>query len=80
MHKNILVHVVFDEKHDTQASFLAERALAESDATFTVLHVMEATTAYAEALIPADVLAKSRREVKRKLRKRSTLCRTQKQN
>ena len=67
MYKNILVPVVFDDKHDTQASFLAARALAESDATFTVLHVMEAIPTYAETQIPAEVLAKSRREVELKL-------------
>ncbi|MEL7150864.1 MAG: hypothetical protein AAGK71_09030 [Pseudomonadota bacterium] len=81
MYKNILVPVVFDEKHDTQASFLAERALAENGATFTAWHVVEAIPTYAKALIPTKVLAKSRRGgVELKLSKLPTLCRTQKQN
>ncbi len=67
MYDNILVPVVFDETHDTQASFLAARALANEGATFTVLHVMEAIPSYAETQIPADILASSRREVELKL-------------
>jgi nucleotide-binding universal stress UspA family protein len=67
MYKNILVPIVFDEKHDTQASYLAARDLADDDAAFTVLHVMEAIPTYAETQIPADILAKTRREVERQL-------------
>ena len=63
MYKNILVPIVFDERHDTQASYLAARALADDDAKFTVLHVMESIPAYAETQIPAEILAQSRREV-----------------
>jgi nucleotide-binding universal stress UspA family protein len=67
MYSNILVPVIFDDRHDTQASFLAARALADDGAKFTVLHVMEALPSYAATQIPADVLAKSRREVERQL-------------
>ena len=67
MYKNILVPVVFDEKHDTQASYLAARALADEGASFTVLHVMEAIPSYAETQIPAEVLASSRHEVEKLL-------------
>lgn len=67
MYKNILVPVIFDERHDTQASFLAARALADDEATFTVIHVMEAIPAYAETQIPADILASTRQEVVRNL-------------
>ncbi len=67
MYKNILVPVVFDERHDTQASFLAARALADDEATFTVIHVMEAIPAYAETQIPAEILASTRQEVVRNL-------------
>ncbi|SFR38818.1 universal stress protein [Litoreibacter janthinus] len=56
MYKHILVPVVFDETHDTQASFLAARALADKDAKFTVIHVVEAIPAYFTAEIPDDVL------------------------
>ena len=60
MYKNVLVPVLFDEGHDTQASYIAARTLADEGAKFTVLHVMEAIPAYAASKIPADVMAKSR--------------------
>ena len=68
MYKNILVPVVFDERHDTQASYLAARALADADAKFTVLHVMESIPAYAETQIPAELLANTRHEVESDLK------------
>lgn len=68
MYKNILVPVLFDEKHDTQASYLAARALADEGAKFTVLHVMEAIPSYVATQIPADLLAKSRSEIDRNLK------------
>ncbi len=67
MYNNILVPVVFDERHDTQASYLAARALADENASFTVLHVMESLPTYAETQIPADILAKSRHEIEKQL-------------
>ena len=67
MYKNILVPVVLDHSHDTNASFLCASALADDDATFTVLHVMEALPAYAEYQIPADVLARSNDEIRKEL-------------
>ncbi|KUJ73672.1 universal stress protein [Ruegeria marisrubri] len=68
MYSNILIPVVFDEGHDTQASFLAARALANDDARFTVLHVMDPIPAYVASQIPADVLAKSRDRTERELK------------
>ena len=41
MYKNILFPVLFDEGHDTQASYLVARALADEGAKFTVVHVLE---------------------------------------
>lgn len=67
MYKNILLPVVFDEEHDTQKSFLTARALADSNAAFTVLHVMEAIPAFAATQIPAEVLANSRSEMQHEL-------------
>ena len=67
MYKNILVPVLFDEKHDTQASYLAARALADEGAKFTVLNVMEAIPGYAASQIPADVMAKSRNQIEKNL-------------
>lgn len=68
MYKNILVPVVFDEGHDTQASYLAARILADDGAKFTVLHVMETVPPYAASQIPDDLLAKSRKEIERTLK------------
>ncbi len=68
MYKNILVPVLFDEGHDTQASYLATRALADEGAKFTVLHVMEAIPAYAATQIPDDVMATSRKMIEKSLR------------
>ena len=45
MYKNILVPVIFDETHDTQAAFLVAKRLAAEGAAFTVLHVMETVPA-----------------------------------
>ena len=68
MYKNILVPVIFDERHDTQASYLVARALADEGAQFTVMHVMEAIPSYAATQIPADILAKSRSEIEHSLK------------
>lgn len=67
MYKSILLPVLFDEGHDTQASYLAARTLASEGAKFTVLHVMETIPSYAASAIPADVMAKSRNEIKQSL-------------
>jgi len=63
MYKNILVPIIFDEKHDSAASYRAARALADVDAAFTVLHVMESIPAYVVNDIPFELLANSRKEV-----------------
>ncbi len=57
MYSNILIPVVFDDGHNTDASFVAARALANDDARFTVLHVMEAIPSYVSAQIPGDALS-----------------------
>lgn len=67
MYKNILVPVLFDEGRDTQASYLAARALADDDAKFTVVHVMEAIPSYVTAEIPNEVLDRTREEVEKSL-------------
>lgn len=60
MYKNILVPVLLDEHHDTNAAFRAARALADDDARFTVLHVLEAIPSYVASQVPDDVLTQSR--------------------
>ena len=67
MYKNILVPVLFDEGHDTQASYLAARALADEGAKFTVVHVQEAIPSYVTAEIPSEVLARTRHDIEEKL-------------
>lgn len=68
MYKNILVPVIFDELHDTQASYLVARALADEGAQFTVLHVMESIPTYVEAEIPSELMANSRKEAEKALK------------
>lgn len=68
MYKNILIPVVFDERHDTQASFLAARTLADDGASFTVVHALEIVPSFVASEIPADVLARTHDEIDRKLR------------
>ncbi len=63
MYKNILVPVIFDEHHDTQASYLVARALAGEDAKFTALHVLETIPSYVAIQISAELLSKTRQEV-----------------
>ncbi len=68
MYENILVPVLFDETHDTQAAYLAAKRLASEGAKFTVMHVMESIPSYAASQIPGDVLAKTHDEIERKLK------------
>lgn len=67
MYKNILVPVLFDKEHDTQAAFAAARALADEGARFTVLHVMEAMPGYVASEIPAEVMINARQEAEASL-------------
>ncbi|MCP4319149.1 MAG: universal stress protein [Hyphomicrobiales bacterium] len=68
MYKNILVPVLIDEVHDTQASYLVARALADEGAKFAVLHVMETIPSFVATQLPDDVLAKSRHEAEKALK------------
>lgn len=67
MYKNILVPVLFDENHDTQASFLVARALADEGAKFTVVHVLETIPNYVTTEIPGEVIDQARQEVQKSL-------------
>ena len=60
MYRNILIPVVFDDDHDTAASFKAAQALADADAAFTMLHVMETIPYYALYQVPAEPLEDAR--------------------
>lgn len=65
MYSNILIPVIFDEGHDTSASVAAARALANENARFTVLHVLEFIPAYVSFQIPEDILDRSREDMER---------------
>ena len=67
MYKNILIPVIFDQEHDTNAAFLVAKTLAGKGAKVTVMHVMDHVPAYVASQIPPDVMAKSRSEVEHKL-------------
>lgn len=67
MYKNILVPVVFDTDHDTQASYRAARVLADGDAKFTVMHVIEAIPSYVAAEIPSGVMTNMRHDIEKEL-------------
>lgn len=62
MYKNILIPIVFDNTRNTEASYLVARALAEDDAKFTVLHVVEEMPTFVANQIPSEILANSRHE------------------
>lgn len=69
MYKKILVPVLFDEGHDTGASYAAARALASDGAEFVVMHVLEEIPAYASSEIPHEVLEKTQRTAAEALKK-----------
>ncbi|MEO0752371.1 MAG: universal stress protein [Pseudomonadota bacterium] len=58
MYKKLLVPIVFDDDHDTQASFKAALTLADSDAAYTVMHVLNAIPAFAASEVPDALLTK----------------------
>jgi len=61
MYKHILVPVLFDEGHDTEASFAMAKTLADKGAKFTVVHVLESMPSYMTAGIPSTLLRDNRR-------------------
>jgi len=69
MYKNILVPVLFDEGHDTQASFDMAQTLATKGAKFTVVHVLESMPSYMTAGIPSTLLRDNRRGAEESLNK-----------
>lgn len=60
MYKHILVPVVLDDQHDTEASYRVARTLADEGAKFTVLHVFETLPSYVASQVPDSVLNESR--------------------
>ena len=67
MYSNILIPVLFDDGHDTAASFEAAQLLADKDAMFTVLHVMEDIPNYARLEILTSAIDESRKKIAEKL-------------
>lgn len=68
MYNNIAIPVLFDETHDETSSFPAAQILAEEEAKFTIVHVMEPIPSHAPAQIPAEVFARTRLEVQNDLK------------
>ncbi|MEP2705072.1 MAG: universal stress protein [Roseibium sp.] len=69
MYKNILIPVLFDEQHDTQASYLVARSLANEDTKITVMHVIEEIPDFVINQLPSELLANSRHEAEKALEK-----------
>ncbi|MGV6848812.1 MAG: universal stress protein [Marinibacterium sp.] len=67
MYKHILVPLAFDEEHDHQGALLTARALADDDAEFTLIHVMDPIPTYIATQIPAETMAKSRDDAQHQL-------------
>ncbi len=67
MYKNILVPVLFDAGHDTQAAFQIAQRLAGEGAKFTIVTVLEDIPSYASISIPDDVLKTSRQNIEQSL-------------
>ncbi len=63
MYKNILVPIVFDETHDTSASFNAALILADQGAKFAVMHVMDDIPGFALTHISLQALEATRKEL-----------------
>lgn len=68
MYKNILIPVVFGDGHDTQASFMAAKALADAGANFTILHVMETMPGHLAGQIPESALENTHKEITKGLK------------
>ncbi|MEH6647617.1 universal stress protein [Sulfitobacter sp.] len=62
MYQNILIPVLLDEDHHNTVSFDVARKLANSDAKFTILHVIEPIPGYVISQIPEDVQRSNRKE------------------
>ncbi len=68
MYKNILVPILIDKHHDTQASYLVALALADEDTKFTVIHVMEPIPDFVVHQVPGEILADSRNQADKALK------------
>jgi nucleotide-binding universal stress UspA family protein len=67
MYKNILIPVLLDSSRNTEEALQVARALADHDATLTLLHVMEEIPPYVLEYVPDAHLATSRELLKSKL-------------
>lgn len=64
MYKHILIPVLFDEGHDEGPAYEAAKALADTDATFTVFHAMEPIPKYAGMTITQKMIDDTRSAAK----------------
>ena len=71
MYKNILVPILVDDEHNAETSFQAAQALADENASFTILHVMESIPGYVVSQLPEELLNKSKAQTEEALEKAS---------
>lgn len=67
MYKNILIPIEFDHEDGNRKCFDAARLLADKDAKFTVMHVVESIPGYVRGQIPEDALKQRHDEMQRSL-------------
>ncbi len=68
MFKNILIPIEFDHEKGVKKSFKAARLLADENARFTVMYVMETVPGYVRAQIADETLEERRTEIERSLK------------
>lgn len=67
MYNNILIPVVLENTAKNEVAFTAARALADDDARFTLLHVIEAIPVYVSDYVPTDFIVEARETVQAQL-------------
>ncbi len=71
MYENILIPVVLEDSPITRTAFNAARALADTGARITLLHVIETMPIYLSEYFPPELLPTARATVERELDKLS---------
>lgn len=67
MYKNILIPVLLDDAHDPQSAYKVAQTLADADARFTVIHVLEDIPTYVAAEIPLAAVAPTKVNTEQRL-------------
>jgi universal stress protein F len=69
MYKNILIPIDFDHEEGIRSTFAAARLLADENAKFTVMHIVEPIPGYVRGQIGDDILEQRSTEMKQSLEK-----------